>query len=159
MGSNEALQERYGLKSLSEIVPGLWQGMRPKTYIGYDLVISCEEFLAKKPMEDFMGTTIHCPMRDEDDFKIPACGIWAAAVAAHHVLEQQRGGKVLVHCSGGLNRSSLVTARILELLGYEAHEAVAIIRRSHDEFCLCNRQFERWVLREQLPTAETTTLG
>jgi len=156
--ANEALADRFSLRPLSEIVPGLWQGMRPKSYIGYDLVISCEQFLAKKPMENFMGVTIHCPLRDEDDFEIPAYGIWAAAVAAHHVLDQQRGEKVLIHCSGGLNRSSLVTVRILELLGYEAHEAVAIIRRQHDDFALCNRAFERWALREQLPTAETTTL-
>lgn len=65
---------------LSEIIPGLFQGMRPRTYRGYDLVVSCEEHLAKGPMENYDGVVIHIPMRDDDEFRIPTWQI--AGVAA-----------------------------------------------------------------------------
>lgn len=142
------------LTAVSEIVPGLFQGMRPASYKGYELVVSCEEFLAKKPMEGFMGGVFSVPMRDEDDFQIPTSLIEAAARAAHTVLLEH--GKVLVHCTGGLNRSSLVTVEILVQLGFPRCEAVTILREQRDEFCLCNRHFERHALREFLPTAENS---
>jgi len=128
--------------------------MRPSTYRGYDLVVSCEQFLAKGPMEEYNGVVVHCPMRDADDFYIDERMIMSAAFAA--VAAYNRGGRVLVHCTGGLNRSSVVTARTLQLMGYTAAEAVLMLRTNHDAMCLCNRSFERWVLGEQLPTAETS---
>lgn len=138
----------------SQIVSGLWQGMRPASYVGWDVVVSCEEHLARRPMEGFEGAVVHVAMRDEDDFVIPALAIDVAATAVHRVLVQN--GNALVHCTGGLNRSSLVTAAVLGKFGYEPDEAVRMIRETRDDFCLCNRRFERWVLGEPLPTAETS---
>ncbi len=106
-------------------------------------------------MEEYDGVVVHCPMRDEDDFTINERSVRAAAEAA---IEMYRlGGKVLIHCTGGLNRSSVVTAMMLLGLGHTRREAVTIIRAQHDSMCLCNRAFERWVLNEPLPTAETST--
>lgn len=144
-------------RPLSEIVPGLYQGRRPKTYVGYDLVVSCEEHLARKPMADYRGVTIHVPMRDEDDFEISRTAVDAASSAAFEVVSD--GGKVLVHCTGGLNRSSVVTAYVLMGLGYSPRDAVGTIRERHDSYCLCNRAFERWVTGETLPTAETSAFA
>jgi len=160
---NPDLADRFGLSPVSEIIPGrLWQGMRPTSYIGYDLVVSCEWFLAKKPMLDYEGVTIHCPLRDEDDFDLrkAASLIWIAASGVAFALnDDSRASKTLIHCSGGLNRSSLVTIRALEIAhDWTPKEALTVLRAKHDPYVLCNRQFERWVLREQLPTAETTTL-
>lgn len=145
------------LAPVSEITQGLWQGMRPATYIGYDLVVSCEQFLAKKPMEGYEGATVHVPLVDDDEFPLEsvASQIMAAASAAVSILADH--GKVLVHCSGGLNRSSLVTVETLvAAYGWERREAVTVLRAMRDKFCLCNRAFERWALREFLPTAETS---
>jgi hypothetical protein len=143
------------IPAVSEIFPGLWQGVRPESYIGYSLVVSCEEFLAKKPMEGYQGVTVHVPLVDDDEFDLPSMqgAIYAAALAAARCLGE---GPVLVHCSGGLNRSSLVTVEVLVDLGYSRREAVELIREKRDKFCLCNRAFERWALREFLPTAETS---
>lgn len=138
----------------SEILPNLWQGARPVTYIGYDLVVSCEEYLARKPSQGYMGALIHLPMRDEDDFKIPQLAAHVGCLVADVV---QDGGVALVHCSGGLNRSSLVTAwAVVNIADVSPKEAVALIRRNRDPYCLCNRAFERWVTGEVLPTAETS---
>lgn len=152
------------LPAVSEIVPMLWQGVRPNTYRGYDLVVSCEEFLAKGPMDGYRGMLIHIPMRDDDEFKIPAWEI--DCVQSLVVLELEEPSdppkKILVHCSGGLNRSSLITAIVLKNLHFPGQpsltpqDAVTLLRAKRDPFCLCNRAFERWVLGEQLPTAETS---
>lgn len=143
------------LDPVSEIIPGLFQGIRPPTYIGYDLVVSCEQFLAKKPMEGYEGMVIHIPMRDEDDFVIPESEIWSVMPAINIMLSAVK--RVLIHCSGGLNRSSLVTGEYLKYDGYNPKEAVIMLRAKRDPFCLCNKAFERWVLGEKLPTAETST--
>lgn len=144
------------LDPVSEIIPGLWQGIRPASYRDYDLVVSCEQFLAKGPMESYDGMVIHIPMRDDDEFKVPNAAIQAAAHAMVVIISD--GGKILVHCSGGLNRSSLVTIRFLILCeSMLPADAVTLLRAKRDQFCLCNKAFERWVLGEQLPTAETST--
>lgn len=144
------------LSAVSEIIPGLFQGVRPASYRDYDLVVSCEEFLAKGPMESYMGMVIHIPMRDDDEFKIPWLEIEVAISAIRTFLLREM--KVLVHCTGGLNRSSLVTASVLrQTEGLTRQEAVTLLRAQRDEFCLCNKAFERWVLGERLPTAETST--
>lgn len=143
------------LTPLSEIVPRLFQGIRPGTYRGYDLVISCEQHLAKGPMEEFGGVVLHIPMRDDDEFLIPELAIRAAGLVINEYLEQRK--TVLIHCTGGLNRSSLVTGRYL--IDHEEmtpKEAVILMRAKRDTYVLCNRAFERWVLNEPLPTAETS---
>ena len=138
---------------LSEIVPGLYQGQRPDSYQPWNLVVSCEEHLARKPMNGYEGAVIHVPFVDDDEFPLAriARQIEAAALAVVYMVEN--GGSVLVQCTGGLNRSSLVTVEALHLLGWERHAAVRLLRARRDPFCLCNRAFERWALREVLPTA------
>jgi protein-tyrosine phosphatase len=58
------------------------------------------------------------------------------------------GRKVLVHCSGGLNRSGLVVARTLIERGIPAEEAIRIVRKRRGQDALFNREFERWLLAE-----------
>lgn len=147
------------LDPVSEIIPGLFQGIRPPSYIGYDLVVSCEQFLAKGPMEGYEGMVIHIPMVDDDQFEIPAQAIWDTVSAMENRTGAEYGdsARILVHCSGGLNRSSLVTCSYLMSQGYSRLDAVTVLRAKRDPFCLCNKAFERWVLGEQLPTAETST--
>jgi protein-tyrosine phosphatase len=55
-------------------------------------------------------------------------------------------GKTLVHCQAGLNRSGLVAARALMLMGRTAREAVDHLRASRCDMVLCNQAFERWLL-------------
>lgn len=58
------------------------------------------------------------------------------------------GSRVLVHCQAGLNRSSLVVARVLMLReSMTADEAIALIREKRSPVCLCNPNFEAWLRR------------
>ncbi len=64
---------------------------------------------------------------------------------AHEVNELRKTGTVLVHCQAGLNRSGLVAARSLMLLGATADEAITQLRTTRSEACLCNPSFEAWL--------------
>lgn len=55
------------------------------------------------------------------------------------------GQKVLVHCQAGLNRSGLVTARALMLMGRTADEAITLLRDSRSPQVLCNQSFEDYL--------------
>lgn len=145
---------REFVEPLTWLTPTIAMGRRPDSYLGFDLVVSCEWHLARKPMSEYAGLTLHVPMLDEDNFQLDE-RIDHAAVMAVSVARE--GGKVLIHCTGGLNRSGVVAARALMIaLDIEGREAVEIMRRRRDPFCLCNRAFERWITGEQLPTAETS---
>lgn len=61
----------------------------------------------------------------------------AADVAAAHL----RGKRVLVRCRAGINRSAMVMARVLMLMGASADEAIEIIRAKRSEHCLFNESF------------------
>jgi protein-tyrosine phosphatase len=65
-------------------------------------------------------------------------------------------GKTLVHCQAGLNRSGLVTARALMLMGRSAREAIDLLREKRCPLVLCNEAFEAWLLALDAP-AEVTT--
>ncbi len=54
-------------------------------------------------------------------------------------------GPTLVHCQAGLNRSSLVAARVLMLAGRTADEAITLIRDQRSPACLCNPAFETYL--------------
>lgn len=57
------------------------------------------------------------------------------------------GKKVLVHCQAGLNRSSLVVARILmKKYDMKAWEAIKLIRDQRSPTCLCNETFAKHLL-------------
>lgn len=54
--------------------------------------------------------------------------------------------EVLVHCQAGLNRSSLVVARVLmDYYGMTADEAIDFIREKRSPMCLCNDNFRRYL--------------
>lgn len=54
--------------------------------------------------------------------------------------------KVLVHCQAGLNRSSLIVARVLmKKYGKTADEAIDMIRAQRSPLCLCNDTFRQWL--------------
>jgi len=145
---------RERLPARNHIADGLWQGQRPATYQGFHLVVSCEKHLAKGPMAGFDGVVIHVPMEDTDEFVIDG---FAVSVAAHAVaLALRRDKRVLVHCTGGINRSSVITVRALEKRGMSTNDAIILLRAQRDKWCLCNKNFERWLTGDYLPTKETS---
>lgn len=60
---------------------------------------------------------------------------------ARWVVECVEDDVTLVHCQQGLNRSGLITARALMLMGRTADEAIALIQSQRSPACLCNVAF------------------
>ena len=60
----------------------------------------------------------------------------------------QAGDRVLIRCQAGLNRSGLVTALILMLDGYDAGDAIRLIRTQRSTWALCNNGFVDWLITE-----------
>jgi hypothetical protein len=58
------------------------------------------------------------------------------------------GGRVLVNCQAGLNRSGLVTGLVMMAYGFDAETAIETIRRNRARLCLANGSFETF-LREK----------
>jgi protein-tyrosine phosphatase len=63
---------------------------------------------------------------------------------AADVVTYCKNGPTLVHCQAGLNRSGLVAARALTLMGYSGKEAIALLRR-RSPLVLCNQTFASWI--------------
>lgn len=133
--------------TVSEILPGhLWQSgsLTDDSWqaLGIDAVVSlvegddpvpkgadCGFLYVRWPIEDG-------PMPDPEVVR-------ALARLVVDLLEADR--KVLVHCGAGINRSSLVTAAALVVLGTPPDGALAALRAQRDPLCLCNPHFEAWV--------------
>lgn len=76
-------------------------------------------------------------------------------VAAFVAALVKSGRRVLVHCTEGLNRSGVVAARALMMMGLTAGEAIDLVRRqrgpSVDGFpALGNQAFVDWLHREDV---------
>jgi protein-tyrosine phosphatase len=126
----------------NEIAPGLWQGSIPPTgselkRSGYTAVVLCAwEYQYKGGDHLFPGVrVIRAPNRDskepptEEELRV---AISAAQAAAQEVVG---GGKVLVTCVAGMNRSGLVSALALHLLyGWPGTECIKQVRRMRNQF-------------------------
>lgn len=66
------------------------------------------------------------------------------------------GRTVLIRCQAGVNRSGLVTALVLMIAGYTAHDAIELVRQRRSPLVLCNGHFEQW-LRIEAPAFLTAT--
>lgn len=70
---------------------------------------------------------LHFPIRDLDTPTDNAMDTWAALSAElHGVLE--RGGRVLVHCRGGLGRAGMIATLLLTERGWSASQAISDVR-------------------------------
>jgi protein-tyrosine phosphatase len=64
---------------------------------------------------------------------------------AFKVVEFCGDGPTLVHCQAGLNRSGLIAARALVIMGFEPVEAINKLRAGRSRLVLCNEAFENWI--------------
>ena len=76
-----------------------------------------------------------------DSVKQDTSAIEEIAARAAGFVEQ---GPTLIHCQAGLNRSGLITARVLMLRGYTADEAITKVRE-RSPAVLCNPTFESYL--------------
>src|SRR6478609_5242104 len=107
----------------NEVVPGLFQG-------GHD--VRSQSVSA-------------CVVDDESATRVDD--------AAEQVADAVRDGRrVLVRCSGGLNRSGLVVASALVRLGHPPADAIALVRAARGPWALTNPRFASY-LRDLVPNA------
>lgn len=133
----------FDVPFLTEITPGLWQG---GTADGLVLPGHIAHLVSLYPWESYwvrheLGSRVEVRMRDSIGADMRLVGH-----LARWVQECRATGPVLVACQAGLNRSSLVMARVLMLNGLTAVEAIEMIREKRSPACLCNPAFEAWLL-------------
>lgn len=133
----------FDVPYISEISAGLWQG---GCHQGLVLPEFIDHLVSLYPWERYevryqLQTALTVKMYDSTDQ-----GLQQVDDIAHWVTSvRKEGGNVLVHCQAGLNRSSLVVARVLMIAGMSADEAIRTVREARSEACLCNPAFEAWL--------------
>lgn len=129
----------------NEVVPGLFQGghdvrSQARTCVvddEFDVVISMVTRGGYGPAD---GVEHHV-LRMADaavDAGVAARVQSLAELAANAVRD---GRRVLVRCSGGLNRSGLVVASTLVALGHDVPTALELVRRARGPWALTNPMF------------------
>ena len=129
-----------------EVVPGLWQGGhdvrsqdRTACVVGteFDLVVS----LAAREGYGPANGVEHLVLRMADAGVDPALAARLDALAGRVAEAVTAGDRVLVRCSGGLNRSGLVVAAALVRLGRAPDEAMGLVRAARGPWALTNPGF------------------
>jgi hypothetical protein len=149
-----------------EIVPGLWQGSKPRTgrtvaEAGFDVAVFCaREYQPSSTY--FPGVqVIHAPNEDDPLYPISKEELQTAVMTATRLQRLLEDGKqILVTCMAGINRSGLVVALTLhKAFGYSGRTCIDIVRERrqfHDGEALRNPQFVDALLK--LPGEERIVL-
>lgn len=138
-----------------EVAPGLFQGDFPEGVVDWDQfddVVTMSR-MAPSPRLGEDGLWLHVPIPDAE-MEDPDGVREAARVVAERV---GAGRRVLVHCWAGLNRSGVVSARALMLMGVPVAQAIAAVRAARGQVALFNRAFVQWLYEEAgepIPAAE-----
>lgn len=74
-------------------------------------------------------------------------------------LEAAETGDTVVHCQAGMNRSCLVVARALQILGFTSDEAIDTLRSKRTKYALCNPAFEAFVRDTPVPVRSGEAQG
>jgi protein-tyrosine phosphatase len=134
-----------------EVYPGIWVGSVPRVRGGpllkifTHVVLCAEEF--QFPAEEFTEHTIvHCPFEDEDTVMGAKTMAMVFSTARAVAEAQAAGGSILVTCAAGRNRSALVAALAMRMLGVEPWIAIEKIRARRSPQCLSNTCFQRIIL-------------
>lgn len=130
----------------NEVVPGLWQGgtgVRSGSLSAcvvtdqFDSVVSLASATGYGPNEGVTHEVFRFADAALDYFHEQRIG----ELADHVVGELERGRKVLVRCTGGLNRSGLIIALALIKQGRTPDEAIDLVRAARGPWALCNGAF------------------
>jgi protein-tyrosine phosphatase len=141
-------QRVLGAIDASRITEDIYQGARPPTgkaltKMGFDgVVLTAVEF--QPPASKYPGVhVIHAPM--EDDGEPINAVTWENAVTAASQVNDlvRQGGRVLVTCYQGLNRSGLVVALALLMLTDLHPDDIVNLIQARRPGALFNRRFVR----------------
>lgn len=117
--------------TVSAITPNLWMGSKPPTHdprVGrmWDLVVLCAE--EHQPKSHEMPGVQLLRVKLDDPGMTETQRLQAIRTGEHVASVIRRGGKVLVTCQMGINRSGLVCGIALVAMGHSAGSAIALIR-------------------------------
>jgi protein-tyrosine phosphatase len=123
-----------------------WEGVDPRQF--QTLVLCAMEY---QPRGQFPGVTvIHVPM-DDSERPTTDAELRGALVAARAVVRALAAGdRVLVTCAAGRNRSGLVSALVLRLLGMPPGRAIAAVRAARGPEALSRPAFVSFVERGRI---------
>jgi protein-tyrosine phosphatase len=145
-GTGRATRMPLCAEPWNEVVPGLWQGghdVRSQSstacVVGdeFDLVVSLTTRPGYGPAEGVEHVVVRLADAGVDAGTAARLDDVAATVAE----AVDEGRRVLVRCSGGLNRSGLVVALALQRLGRPGEDAVALVRAARGPWALTNPGF------------------
>jgi protein-tyrosine phosphatase len=137
----------------SQVLPGLWQGgthrndelgngnQRRITKDNFDAVYTMSAFTnpAHRGVKEVRFAINDAGMEDFN----PQEDLYPLVLMAHN--DWKSGRKVLIRCQAGWNRSGLLMALVLIREGYEAKEAIRLIRNKRSPHALCNDKFVSWL--------------
>lgn len=131
---------------VDRVVDGLYVGdayAARRLRRGYDVVVyAAAEVQPRQAWDVPLLVRAHLSDVPRPSKKMLAEAVRAARVA---YLRWAAGGRVLVTCGQGLNRSGLVAGLMLRMSGRSGAEAVRMLRAARGRMALDRRAFERFV--------------
>lgn len=139
----------------NQIVNRLWVGSKPpfdRHLPAFSMLVLCAEEL-QPPHIAFRGKLVRCPIYDTNP--LPQTHWHHAVRASREVADElRRGGRVLVTCQMGLNRSALVASlAILQTMRMHPAQIIQLVRARRRSNALCNPHFCELLMRAGAPPA------
>jgi len=142
----------FDVPFISEIEGNLWQGgcqnglILPHFFKHIISLYPWEAYRIKHEIKSALTVTMYDSLAQGTE-QVDAIAEW--------VYQCQKDGPTLVHCQAGLNRSSLIAAKVLMKMGGEgrgyrsAEQAIQILRTKRSPAILCNQAFEDYLLKKK----------
>jgi len=133
--------------NLTEIKPNLYQSGVGKIPKHTDIILNMDYITARiqnkvESRFDRKQRARQYTVKLHDSWNQPPLTVLETIAGAY--LYWKEGFCITVRCGLGLNRSSLITAGILVLEGYNTSEAVHYLRKTHHSLVLFNPVFGNW---------------
>lgn len=139
---NRGIDPNLDAPLITHVVGGLWQG---GCMDGVQLPDGFDFVLSLYPWEQYVLPE-GCERKEVRMYDALDQTFDQVDELAQEVVGLLEAGKtVLIHCQAGLNRSGLLTARVLTMMGYAPAEAIGLLRRQRSPLVLCNESFENWI--------------
>jgi protein-tyrosine phosphatase len=132
----------FDVPFVSQVEGNLWQGgcedglVLPEQIKHLVSLYPWEQYWVRHQLTSAMTVQMYDSVEQTFE-QVDAIASWVASC----VLD----GPTLVHCQAGLNRSSLVAARVLMMTGRSADEAIRLLRDVRSPAVLCNPSFEEYL--------------
>ncbi len=133
--------------AFSHIYENLWLGSHPSASgVGHKDFHVIFVFDGRPSYPIFIGQTVIVHPFDDIGRIPPNLPFYLNGLADMAVKLSEEPGKVLLHCSAGINRSALVMGLVLMRKGFSARDAINLMREKRSSMILMNKVFEKYLL-------------